>query len=400
MDQLLTPRQRQAIDLAASLADRFAPRADANDRAGRFPSENYTDLHESGYLRLVVPREYGGEGADLFEIVLAQERLARGDGATALGVDMTLHLIGRMADQISWPEPIFAAICRDIVEHGALINGAASEPELGSPSRGGLPATTARPTDGGWLINGHKQFVSMAPALRYFVTSVALPASPEVPQGATANAIVRSGSPGLRLEDTWGDALSMRTSGSYDVLLEDVFVPDDWLVDRYPVGAAPAPPAAPVQMAWFSLSIAAVYLGIGQAASDAACAYARERVPSALGKPIATLPTIQRRVGEIEAGLIAARAVLHETARGWVEQPEQRREQAPRIAMAKYLCTNAAIATTDHALRIAGGFGLTRQLPLERYYRDVRAGLTHPPQDEAALELIGRAALEATNGAT
>ena len=58
---------------------------------------------------------------------------------------MTMHLIGRMADQRSWPEPIFAAICRDIVEHGALINGAASEPELGSPSRGGLPATTARP---------------------------------------------------------------------------------------------------------------------------------------------------------------------------------------------------------------------------------------------------------------
>jgi alkylation response protein AidB-like acyl-CoA dehydrogenase len=250
------------------------------------------------------------------------------------------------------------------------------------------------------MINGHKQFVSMAPALRYFVTSGALPASPEAPQGATANAIVRSGSPGLRLEDTWGDALSMRTSGSYDVLLENVFVPDDWLVDRNPVGASPSPPSAPVQMAWFSLSLAAVYLGIGQAASDAACAYARERVPSALGKPIATLPTIQRRVGEIEAGLTAARAVLHETARGWVEQPERRRGQAPRVAMAKYLCTNAAVAATDHALRVAGGFGLTRQLPLERYYRDVRAGLTHPPQDEAALELIGRAALDATNGAT
>jgi len=61
--------------------------------------------------------------------------------------------------------------------------------------------------------------------------------------------------------------------------------------------------------------------------------------------------------------------------------------------LAKYLCTNAAIAATDQALRIAGGFGLTRKLPLERYFRDARAGLTHPPQDDAALELIGRAAL-------
>src|SRR5439155_8117464 len=147
-------------------------------------------------------------------------------------------------------------------------------------------------TAGGWSINGHKQFVSMAPALRYFLTSVTLPPGPDAPQGATANAIVRAGTPGLRLDDTWSDALSLRTSGSYDVLLENVFVPDEWLVDRQPVGAVP-PPGPPVQMAWAALSLAAVYLGIGQAASDTICRYARERVPSALGRPIATLPAVQ-----------------------------------------------------------------------------------------------------------
>jgi len=392
MNLPLTERQQRFLDLAAELADTFAPRADAHDRDGTFPFENYADLRRSGYLRMVVPPEYGGDGANLFEVVLAQERLARGDGATAMAVDMTLHMIGRMAEQPSWPAPIFAEVCRAIVEQGALINSAATEPELGSPSRGGLPATTATPTDGGWLISGHKQFVSMAPALNYFVVSAALPPSADAPKGATASAVVPADSPGLRLEDTWSSALSLRTSGSYDVLLDQVFVPDAWLVERQPVGGPP-PQGAPLALAWFGLTLSAVYLGIGQAAADAVGAYARERTPSALGRPIATLPNIQRRVGEIQALLLPARAVLYQAARTWVEQPEQRAGLAPSLALAKYLCTNAAIAATDAALRIAGGFGLTRKLPLERFYRDARAGLTHPPNDDAALEMIGRAAL-------
>ena len=391
----LTDGQRRAVALADELAARFAERAGEHDRAGTFPFENYADLHEAGYLKLVVPREYGGEGADLLTMVLAQERLARGDGATAMAADMLVHIIGRMAEARPWPEPIFAAICRSIVDEGALINSAATEPEMGSPSRGGMPATRARRVESGWRITGRKQFTSMGPALRYIVTSVALPPDTDAPDGATANAIVQAPAPGLSLVDTWSESLSLRSSGSYDVLLDDVFVADEWLVDRRPVAANPAPskPAAPA--AWFSLTLSAVYLGIGQAACDTASAYARERVPTALGKPIAELPGIQRRVGEMTVTLGAARAVLHDTARAWVERPELRPELAPQIAAAKYLCTNAAIGATDQALRVAGGFGLTRALPLERYFRDARAGLTHPPADDAALELIGKAALSA-----
>jgi alkylation response protein AidB-like acyl-CoA dehydrogenase len=389
----LSERQQRIVALADSLAERFAARAGEHDRAGSFPLENYADLHEAGYLKLIVPREYGGDGANLYEMVLAQERLARGDGSTAMAVDMTFHLIGRLAETRQWPEPIFADICAHIVADGALINAAATEPELGSPSRGGMPATRAEPTAGGWLVSGHKQFVSMAPALRYFVVGVALPPAPDLPNGATGNAIVTAETPGVRLEDTWVDALSLRTSGSNDLWLDRAFVPAERMVDVRAAGAAP-PQKSPTQMAWFSLTLSAVYLGIGQAACDSACAYARERVPTALGRPIASLPNIQRRVGEMQVQLDAARALLHQTARAWAEQPDSRATLTPAIAAAKYLCTNAAIAATDQALRVAGGFGLTRSLPLERYYRDVRAGLTHPPSDDQALEMVGKAALE------
>ncbi|MCU0495590.1 MAG: acyl-CoA/acyl-ACP dehydrogenase [Chloroflexaceae bacterium] len=388
----LTPTQQRIIAMADELAARFAERADQHDREGSFPFENYDDLRASGYPALIVPRAYGGDEVSLFDMVLAQEHLARGDGATAMAVDMTIHLIGRIRETQQWPEPIFAHVCRSIVEEGALINAAATEPEMGSPSRGGLPATTATPTEGGWLVQGRKQFVSMAPALRYFVVSVALPPTPEASQGSSANAIIEAGAAGLTLEDTWSDALSLRSSGSYDLLLNNVFVADEWLVDRQPLGVSTGQ-KSPIQMAWFSLTLSAVYLGIGQAACDTVCAYARQRVPTALGKPIATLPHIQRRAGEMQVSLSAARAVLHQVARSWSNAPELRPSLAPQIALAKYLCTNAAVDATDQALRMAGGFGLTRRLPLERFYRDARAGLTHPPTDEAALEMIGKAAL-------
>jgi alkylation response protein AidB-like acyl-CoA dehydrogenase len=397
----LTERQQRLVALADRLAARFAERATIHDRNGTFPFENYADLHESGYLRLAIPPEFGGAGANVFEMALAQERLARGDGATALATGMLIQIIGRESEARNpdtgrgdWPAPVFATICQAIAAEGGLINSVVTEPELGSVSRGGVPATSATPTDGGWRINGHKIFATGAPALRYFVTGVVLPPSEQAPRGETASAIVQAGSPGLRLESTWGDSLSLRTSGNDDVYYENVFVPDAWLIGRRVIGAPIAPGQQPGLSAW-GLTISAVYLGIGQAACDAACDYANNRVPPSLGKPIAELAHIQQWIGEMQITLDAARALLYDTARTWIEHPAARPTLAPQVAAVKYLCTNAACAATDKALRVAGGFSLTRALPLERYFRDARAGLFNPPQDDLALGQVGRAALAA-----
>lgn len=387
-----TARQQRFVALAGELAARFAERAGAHDRAGTFPLENYADLHEAGYLRLVLPREYGGEGADLFESVLAQERLAQGDGATALASAMSIQILGRVAEERAWPAALFATICETIARAGGLINSLVTEPELGSISRGGVPASTATPTAGGWLINGHKIFATGGPALRYLVTGVQLPPAADAPQGEVASAIVAAGTPGLRMVDTWSDNLSLRTCGNYDVYYEQVLVPEGWLIDRRPIGAPVAPGQRPGLNGW-SLTIAAVYLGIGQAACDAACDYANGRVPSSLGMPIAELPHIQQWLGQIQVTLDAARAVLYSAAQAWAMHPNQRPALSEQIAAAKYLCTNAACAATEQALRVAGGFSLTRDLPLERYFRDARAGLFQPPQDDLALAQIGRATL-------
>lgn len=390
----MTERQAAIVALADALAARNAERAAAHDRDGSFPHASYADMHASGYLRLVIPEAYGGAGASVLDMTMAQERLARGDGATALGAGMLIQLIGKVAEEGAWPEPVFAEVCRELAAEGGLINSVVTEPELGSISRGGVPRTTATPAPGGWRVSGHKIFATGGPALRFLVVGVAVPPPVGGPEGATASAIVRADAPGVRVVPTWSDSLSLRTVGNDDIEFEDVFVPEGWLIGRRPVGAPPPPGGRPGLSGW-SLPVAAVYLGIGQAACDAACDYASSRRPASLPGPIADLPHIQQWIGRMQAGLDAARALMYETARAWDERPELRPALGPRVAAAKYLATNAACEATELALRVAGGFSLTRALPLERYFRDARAGLFNPPQDDLALAMVGRAALAA-----
>ena len=108
---------------------------------------------------------------------------------------------------------------------------------------------------------------------------------------------------------------------------------------------------------------------------------------------------MQQWIGDMQVRLHAARTVLHDAARASVAGSKSaRRALGPAIATAKYLCTNAACAVTETALRVAGGFSMTRELPLERYFRDARGGLFQPPQDDLAMAMVGRAALEEERG--
>jgi len=395
----LTALQARIVELSDALAGELAPAAASHDREGSFAPENLERLHRAGFLRLAIPREFGGEGADVFDMTLALEHLAKGDAGSALVVGMMLNVLGRQRDDLVWPAHVYERICRDIAENGGGINTCATESDLGSISRGGAPAATATPTDGGFLVNGKKIFVTGAPALSYFVTLVQLPPSPRAPHGEVASAIVAAHSPGLHLQEAWQGALSLRTCGNFDVTYRDVYVPEDFVVERRPLPGPVAPGAKPPQgkgapgLGPWSLTIAAVYLGIGEGALDAAIAYANARVPSALGRPIADTPHIQERIGTMAVGLTAARAQLHETARLWRDHPELRDRLPASIAAAKYLCTSAACAATETGLRVAGGFSLTAELSLERYFRDARAGLFQPPQDDLALGFIGRDAL-------
>lgn len=379
-----TDRRAEFVALAGELADRFATRAARYDRENRFPFENFRELHASGYLALTVPEEYGGRGATSLELAAAQERLAQGDGSTALGATMHLGMIGRLAATRLWSEDLFAAVCRDVVAHGALINVAHSEPDLGSPSRGGLPSTTAVRTADGWRINGRKSWVTLAPALTYLHLLATAVEDGREPR--RANFLLRADTPRVRIVETW-DNLGMRATASHDLVLENVEVPAEALV---PDGGSSLPGDG---RDWGVFAGQAVFLGLAKAARDVAIAFARERRPNGLAGPIAELQTVQHRVAEMEVLLLQARTLFYATAERWQREPEARDELGWHLAAVKYTVSNHAIRIGDLALRVVGSAGLSRNLPLERIFRDLRVSIGQPPIDDAALTTIGRAAL-------
>jgi alkylation response protein AidB-like acyl-CoA dehydrogenase len=390
-----TERQKRFMAIAGELADTFAKRAQANEWEGRFPIENYRDLHESGYLALTVPRDFGGEGADPLEIALAQARLAQGCASTALVTSMHLSTIARIGTGIDGPNPLYEHICRAIVRDGALINGAASEPSTGSPSRGGKPSTTARrQADGSWVINGRKTFTTGSLVLHFFLVSCSIeddaPADANLPPltSERGNFVVPHDIEGVRIEETW-NTLSMRLSASHDLILDNVRLAPEILAD----GLVNFAPAAQARLGAWGFPITAVYLGIAQAARNEAVRFARRRRPNSLDKPISSVPHIQEKVAQMELLLLQSEAVLF----GLAEQFLRDAKSIPdsQFAASKYLVTNHAVEITDLAMRVVGGAGLSLNLPLQRYYRDARAGLHHPPMDDVTIANLSKQALEA-----
>ncbi len=383
------PPFESTLNICDALALQFSERADQHDRDGSFPFENVSDLRDGRLPALTVPREYEGGGGTVLEMARVLQHLARGDASTALGLAMHLHVMGQQSECRTWAQEAYEVLCREIVLRGLLVNSAASEPDMGSPSRGGVPATTATPVEGGYRINGRKSWVTFAPALDYIFTSATI--SGDLSRAVVGVFGVAGNATGVKILNNWSTALSVRASGSCEIEYRDVFVPSRWLVETRAIGDPPRTPALPP--AWSACAFAAVYLGVGEAALASFASYARKRIPSALGKPIAELPTVQRVIGQMDVTLRAARAALYDAARCWSEKPEQRSRMASDFAAVKYLCTNAAVTVTELAVRAAGANGLDRRLPLERYFRDARAGLMHPPQDDLALELMGRQVL-------
>jgi alkylation response protein AidB-like acyl-CoA dehydrogenase len=401
-----TERQWRLADTVGSLAERFGERAGAHDRDGTFALENVADLRSAGLLALTVPEEYGGLGANELELVLVLEQVAWGDASTALALGMHLSNIGQLAEGRLWPER-FPALCREIVQTGAMLNAAQAEPELGSPSHGGVPATTAQRAhggsgseerdggdggdgrDGGWVLNGRKIYTTGAPGLRYFLVLAAIEEAEQPVRLGTF--LVPSDAPGVRVERTW-DAMALRASGSDDLVMEDARVPEDALLDVRSAGA-PDPRGA-LGLPWGPIALAAIYTGVALAARDEAARFAATRTPTALGKPIAELPAVRLKLGEIESLLLVSHRLLYGLAADWVEGHERHAELRAQGPLVKSVTTNNAVRVTDLALRIMGGAGLQRTMRLERLFRDARAGLINAPLDDIALQNAGKSAAE------
>lgn len=402
MDLEPSPRQTELIAIARRLArERFAPRAERHDREASFPFDDYADLRSEGFLGLCVPARYGGLGADYETYCLVAEQLAQGNASTSLTFNMhclTMMMMGVIADRMPMSpaarerhEKLRAAKFREVVEDGAFFGQPHSEPvEQGETDTalrvgGRRFGTTARKVAGGYVVNGRKFFVSLAGSAPYFATP-AIRVGDEPWIERTLYLQVPKDAPGVSFPGEW-DPMGMRGTVSRDMLLQDVFVPDDGEV--LPPGLFGAMYNAFPQLS--PLTFDATFLGLMQAAYDGALAYLTGQMAGSPG--LHTEATVKgHAVAEMLFTLEAARALYYRAvSEARVDAPP---DAVQRARAAHVTVQRSTVAVTQEAIRVCGGRGLLKRYPLERYARDARAGaLMRPWTQEIATQQTWEAAL-------
>ena len=358
---------------AKELGAEIAPHAAEHDRDGTFVTEAFELLRSSGYLAIAVPEELGGRGGTIREVAMAQRELAHACGSTALASAMHQHIALFTAWRCRRGLPGAEATLRRIATEGIVL-----------VSTGGAdftrPRGTATAVDGGFRVSGRKVFCSQVPVGDVFSTMFVLDdnGTPVV-----LNMAVPVKSEGVTIHDNW-DTLGMRGTGSQDVTIEDVFVPEERVLARRPWGVVDPPLQVIASIAMPVIS--AVYLGVAEAARDAA-------VAAVAGTPRADDPTIQRQVGLMEDRLRVMSWALGGALRTVGDDPTPAMTTVVDVMAAKREIAIGGVEVCDVAMEVGGGAGYFRSSPIERCYRDVRGAKFHPFGPEQTLVHAGRVAL-------
>jgi acyl-CoA dehydrogenase len=374
------PDDDRFVSLAAELGAKFAQSAAEHDRENSFVGEHYELLRQSGYTRLAVPEELGGLGATLRQVCYAQAELAKHCASTALAINM--HLYGTLTNAYNWRHGAEAAgnMLRRVVNDGLIVMTSGG-------SDGIFPSGTAQRVDGGFRVNARKMFCSQAP-IANILTTMATYDDPE--NGPVVLMIaVPTKSDGAQIIETW-DALGMRGTGSHDMQFYDVFIADAQVVGRRPWGKVD--PILCNALLHFAPTTASVYFGIAAGARDEAVRLMHVRkAPS--GEPLANDQMVQREIGLIDSKLRTSWWALAGALNDIGADYTLTEEGINAVLIAKRHILEMAGEIIDLAMETVGGSSYFKRSPLERAYRDVRAGKYHPLTPEKSLLYAGRTAL-------
>ncbi|MEK4384702.1 acyl-CoA dehydrogenase family protein [Solibacillus sp. FSL W7-1464] len=374
-----TDEQRQWLKKLETIADSVKKHAQQTDEEAVFPFENFKKLRDIGYTKMTLPKKYGGDGFTVYDAVLLHETLSSYCGSTGLAASWTVQNVGEIFENRYWDEQKLVWFGKQIAK-GATVNRAVSEFAMGSPVRGGRPGTTAKRDGDSYIINGRKNYTSGAPDLDYFLVSAWVEEDNHL-----GFFLIPKTAAGVSVENTW-DVASMRGTGSDDLVLENVRVDVSDLVEipGYSTG---------FKLNGWLLLIPATYLGIAQAARDYAVDFANSHSPNSIQGTIAQLPNVQTLIGEMDLALTKARFTIYGVAQLY-NNPAKKAAIINEVNIAKHVVTNTAIEVVDKAMRLVGAKSLQRSNPLQRYYRDVRAGLHNPPMDDITIKRLAETAIE------
>ena len=356
MNFSLTPEQREIQVLARDVAEReIAPHAAAWDRDHTFPRALFSTLGELGLMGVCVPEELGGAGADFLSYILVLEELSRADAG--VGVTVAVHTSAVTLPIIAFGTP--AQHERFVPELAAgRILGAFALTEAGSGSDAGSLRSAATPDGDGWTITASKQWITNGSHAGTFLVFARSDASVDGPHGVSAFLVDRSDVEVTREEEKLG----LNSSSTADIRIVDAFVGPDRLLHEENCGFA----VAMATLDGGRIGIAAQAVGIAQAAFDVARKYAQERIQ--FGSRIADFQAIQFKLADMATEIDAARLLTYRAA--WLKQQGQPHTLAG--AQAKLFASSVARRQTGEAIQVLGGYGYTREFPVERYYRDAK----------------------------
>ncbi len=361
--------QQDWIAVARQLAKEFGERASAYDEEGSFVQENYADMRDYRLFSVGIPQELGGGGASHGEICQIIRELGRRCGSTGLSYAMHSHPVAVNVLKYLKGDSKAKAALEKIAASELIIAGTGANDWLTSNGE-------AVQTEGGYLINAHKRFVSGGPGADLFVTSAPFdgPDGPEVLHFA-----IPFETDGISIQSNW-NTHGMRGTGSNDVIMKDVFVPAAAIVARRPTGVwhpmwdMILPIALPM--------IVSCYVGLAETAVELAVASARNKAHLA------------HVVGEMKNELAVAQLAVEDMIRitdDYNFSPCV--ETTDAILTRKTIAARAIKASIELATTILGGPGFFRSHPVERIVRDMRAIQFHPLPEKHQQLFSGRIAL-------
>jgi len=379
VDFELTEEQRMIRDTVREFAQgEIVPRAREIDETGEFPHDIVQKMGELGLMGLPFPEKYGGAGADTVSYALAVEELSAASGSIGLiyAAHISLgaapiYMFGTEEQKQKWLVPLATG--------EGLGAFALTEPHSGSDAA--ALKTTAVKDGNEWVLNGQKMWITSGAVARSIL--VAAKTNPEAGARGVSNFIVPAGAPGFVVGKN-EPKMGLKGSLTNQLFFQDCRIPEENLLGKLNEGFK----QFMITLDGGRISIGAMALGLGRAALEQAIAYAKERY--AFGRPIAEFQAIQFKLADMATELEAARLLIYKAA-----VAKDRGERITKLAaMAKLFASEAADRACWEAIQIHGGMGYSREMPVERYYRDNRLTLIGEGTSEIQRLVIARQILK------
>ena len=383
MDLQLSDEQRMIRDMARDFAqNEISPIAAHHDETGEFPHETIMRMGEQGFMGIEVPEEYGGVGMDTIAYVLALEEISKADASHAviMSVCNSLYCYGILRYGTEKQKHKYL---QPVASGEAIGAYALTEPQSGSDAGNMRVAASLSPDGSHYIINGTKSWITSGPVAKYIVVFAQTDPEAKPRHRGVSALIVDTEEPGLELGKT-EPKLGIRASATCEIHFEDYKCPVEARLGQEGEGFK-------ISLAVLDagrIGVAAQALGIAEAAYEASVQYARDR--QAFGQKIGHFQMIQQKLADMKCRIEASRLLIYQAALAKEAWKKTERRYTLESSIAKLYASETAMWVTTQAIQIHGGMGYSKELPVERYFRDAKVTEIYEGTSEIQRMVIAR----------